>query len=110
MSDQDAIATSSYAENDTFDQQPAVRCQTDKNLSDPGINQRYHSNNNVDRAHENLDNTQQKIANLKELFDQQSHSLQYSTSAIERLAKKTKPKHSKSKRRYSTSSSSSSSA
>ena len=32
MSDQDAVATSPYEENDTLDQQPAVRCQTDKNF------------------------------------------------------------------------------
>ena len=110
MSDQDAIATSPYAENDTLDQQPAVRCQTDKKLPDPGVNQRDHSNDNADPAHENLDNTQQNIANLEKLFDRQSHSLQYLTSALKHLAKKAKPKHSKRKRRYSTSSSSSSSS
>ena len=101
MSDQDAIATSPYAENDTLDQQPAVRCQTDKKLPDPGVNQRDHSNDNADPA---------KIANLEKLFDRQSHSLQYLTSAVERLAKTAKPKHSKRKRRYSTTSSSSSSS
>ena len=99
MLDQDAIATSPYAENDTLDQQPAVRCQTDKKLLDPGINQRDHSSDNADPVHENLDNTQQKIANLEKLFDQQSHSLQYLTSAVERLAKTAKHKHSKRKRR-----------
>ena len=110
MSDQDNIRISSYAENDTLDQQPAVRCQTDKKLSDPGVNQSDHSKDNADPEHENLDNTQQKIANLEKLFDRQSHSLQYLTSAVERLAKAAKPKHSKRKRRYSTSSSSSSSS
>ena len=99
MSDQDAIATSPYAENDTLDQQPAVRCQTAKKLPDPGVNQRDHSNDNADPA---------KIANLEKLFDRKSHSLQYLTSAVERLAKTAKPKHSKRKRRYSTTSSSSS--
>ena len=63
MSNQDAIATSPYAENDTLDQQPAVRCQTDKKLADSRVNQRGHSNDNADPEHENLDNTQQKIAN-----------------------------------------------
>ena len=42
MSDQDAIITSPYAENDTLDQQLAVRCQTDKIFPDPGVNQRGH--------------------------------------------------------------------
>ena len=69
MSDQDAITTSPYAENDTLDLQPAARCQTDKKLPDSGVNQRDHSNDNADPAHENLDNTQQKIANLERLFD-----------------------------------------
>ena len=110
MSDQDVMATSPYVESDTVDQQPAVRCQTDKKLLDPGINQRDHSNNNTDPAHENLDNTQQKMANLEKLFDQQSHSLEYLTSTVERLAKTAKPKLSKRKRRYFTSSSSSSSS
>ena len=32
MSDQDPIATSTYAENDALGQQPAVRCQTDKKM------------------------------------------------------------------------------
>ena len=32
MSDQDAIATSIYAENDTLGQQPTVRCQADKKM------------------------------------------------------------------------------
>ena len=45
---------------------------------------------------------------MKKLFDRQSHSLQYLTSAVELLT--AKPKHSKWKRRYSTSSSSSSSS
>ena len=59
MSDQDAIATSIYAENDTLGQQPTVRCQADKKMIwYPGVNQRYHSNDNADPAHENLDNTQ----------------------------------------------------
>ena len=107
MSEQDAIATSPYAEYDKFDQQPDVRCQTDKKFPDPGVNQRDHS---ADAVHENLDNTQQKIANLEKLFDRESHSWQYLTSAVERLAKTAKPKHSKKKRRYSTSSSSSSSS
>ena len=110
MSDQDAIATFPYAENDTLDQQAAVRCQTDKKLPDPGINQRDHSNDNADSAYENLDNTQQKIASLERLFDRRSHSLQYLTSTVERLTKTAKPKHSKRKRRYSTNSSSSSSS
>ena len=39
MSNQDATATSPYAENDTLDQRPAVICQTDKKLPDPGVNQ-----------------------------------------------------------------------
>ena len=69
MSDQDAVATSPYEENDTLDQQPAVRCQTDKKFPDPGVNQRDHPNDNADPAHENLHNTQQKIANLEKLFD-----------------------------------------
>ena len=110
MSDQDAIATSPYAENDTLDQQPAVRCETDKKLLEPGVNQRDYSNDIADPAHENLDNTQQKISNLEKLFDRQSYSLQYSMSAVERLEKTAKPKHSKRKRRYSTTSSSSSSS
>ena len=110
MSHQDATAISPYAENNTLDQQPAVRCQTDKKLPDPGVNQRDHSNDNADPAHENLDITQQKIVNLEKLFDRQSHSLQYLTSAVERLAKIAKPKHSKRKKTYSTSSSSSSSS
>ena len=46
------------AENDTLDQQPPVRCQTDKKLPDPGGSQRDHSNDNADPVHENLDNTQ----------------------------------------------------
>ena len=69
MSNQDAVATSLYEENDTLDQQPAVRCQTDKKFPDPGVNQRDHPNDNADPAHENLHNTQQKIANLEKLFD-----------------------------------------
>ena len=71
MSDQDAIATSPYAKNDTLEQQPAVRFQTDEKLSDPGVNQRDHSNDNADPAHENLDNKQRKISNLEKLFDPQ---------------------------------------
>ena len=39
MSDQDAIATSPYAENYTLDQQPTVRYYTEKKLPDPGVNQ-----------------------------------------------------------------------
>ena len=69
MLDQGAMATSPYAESDTLNQQPAVRCQTDKKLPDPGVNQGDHSNDNADTAHENLDNTKQKIANLEKLFD-----------------------------------------
>ena len=106
----DAIATFLYAENDTLDQQPAVRCQTDKKLPDPDVNQRDHTNDYAEPAHENLDKRQQKIANLEKLFDRQSYSLQYLIYAVERLAKTAKPKHSKRKRRYSTSSSSSSSS
>ena len=64
MLDQGAMATSPYAESDTLDQQPAVRCQTDKKLPDPGVNQRDHSNDNADPVHENLDNTQQKNSQL----------------------------------------------
>ena len=64
MLDQGAIATSPYIEYDTLDQLPAVRYQTDKKFLDPGVNQRDHSNNNADSVHENLDNTQQKIAYL----------------------------------------------
>ena len=79
-------------------------------MPDPGVNQRDHPNDNADPVDENLDNTQQKIANLEKLFDRQSHSLQYLTSAVESLAKAAKPKRSKWKRRYSTSSSSSSSS
>ena len=79
-------------------------------MPDPGVNQRDHPNDNADPVDENLDNTQQKIANLEKLFDRQSHSLQYLTSAVESLAKAAKPKRSKRKRRYSTSSSSSSSS
>ena len=30
MSDQDSVATSQYAEDDTFDKQSVVKCQTDK--------------------------------------------------------------------------------
>ena len=77
-------------------------------MFDPGVNQRDHSNNNADSVHENLDNKQQKIANLGNLFDQESHSLQYLTPVVKRLAKTAKSKHSKRKRRYATSSSSSS--
>ena len=69
MLDQDIITTSPYVENDTLDQQPAVRCEIDKKLLDHGVNQRDHSYDNADPAHENLDNTQQKIANLEKLFD-----------------------------------------
>ena len=69
-------------------------------MADPGVNQRDHPNDNADPAHENLDDIQQKIANLEKLFDQQSHSLQYLTSAVERLANTAKPKHTKRKRRY----------
>ena len=76
-------------------------------MADPGVNQRDHPNDNADTAHENLDDIQQKIANLEKLFDQQSHSLQYLTSAVERLANTAKPKHTKRKRRYFASSSSS---
>ena len=107
MSDQDAIATSPYAD-DTLDQQHAAGCQTDKKLPDPGGNQGDQSNGNAKPVHGNPYKTQQTITNLEQLFDQQSHSLQYLTSAVERLAKTAKPKHSKKKRRYSTSSSSSS--
>ena len=57
MLDQDVIATSPYAEDDTIDQQPAARCQIEKKLPDPGVNQRDHSNDNADPADENLDNT-----------------------------------------------------
>ena len=110
ISDQDATATSPYTENDTLGQQPAVRCQTNKKFPDPGVNQKDHSNDNVDPAHKILDNTQQKIANLEKLFDRHSHALQYLTSAVKCLAKTARPKHSKRKRRYSTSSSSSSSS
>ena len=106
MLDQDIITTSPYVENDTLDQQPAVRCEIDKKLPDQGVNQRDHSYDNADPAHENLDNTQQKIANLEKLFDRQSHSLQYLMSAVERLAKTAMPKQLK-RKRYSTSSSSS---
>ena len=95
MLDQDAIATSPYKEYDALDQLPAVRYQTDKKLLDLGV--RDHSNNNADSVHENLDNTQQKIANLDKLFDQESHSLQYLTLVVERLAKIAKSKHSKGK-------------
>ena len=42
--------------NDAFDQQPAARCQTDKKLPDPAVNQRDNPNDNADPAHENLDN------------------------------------------------------
>ena len=110
MSDQDTIATSPYAENDRLDQQPAVRCQTDKKLPDPGVNQTDHPNDNADPVHENLDNTQQKIAYLEKLFDRQSHSLQYFMSAVEHLAKTAKLQRSRRKTRCSTSSSSSSSS
>ena len=58
MPDQNTIAASPYADNDTLDQQPAVRCQTEKKLPDPDVNQRDHSNDNADPAYENLDNTQ----------------------------------------------------
>ena len=44
---------------------------------------------------------------MEKLFDQQSHSLQYLTSAVEHFTKAANPKRSKRKRRYSTSSSSS---
>ena len=71
----DAIATFLYAENDTLYQQPAVRCQTDKKLTDPGINQRNHC-----------------------------QSLQYLTSVVEHLGKPAKPKHLEKKGKYSTSS------
>ena len=76
-------------------------------MADPGVNRRDHPNDNADPAHENLDVIQQKIASLEKLFDQQSPSLQYLTSAVERLAKTAKPKHTKRKRRYFTSRSSS---
>ena len=71
-------------------------------MADPGVNRRDHPNDNADPAHENLDVIQQKIASLEKLFDQQSPSLQYLTSAVERLAKTAKRK-----RRYFTSRSSS---
>ena len=71
-------------------------------MADLGVNRRDHPNDNADPAHENLDVIQQKIASLEKLFDQQSPSLQYLTSAVERLAKTAKRK-----RRYFTSRSSS---
>ena len=79
-------------------------------MPDPGVNQKDHPNVNANSAHENLDNTQQKIASLEKPSDRQSHSLQYLTIAVERLAKPAKPEHSKRKRRYYTSSGSSSSS
>ena len=33
MLDQDAIAASPYAEDDTIDQQPAARCQIEKKIA-----------------------------------------------------------------------------
>ena len=45
--------------NDTLDQQTAARCQTNKKLPEPSVNQRDHPNNNADPVHENLDITQQ---------------------------------------------------
>ena len=93
MSNQNATATSPYAENDTLDQRPAVICQTDKKLPDPGVTQTGHSNGNTNPVHEKSDNTQQNIANLEKLFDQQRHSLQYLNSAVECLVKTAKPKH-----------------
>ena len=71
MLDQDAIATFPYAKNDTLEQQPAVRCQTDEKLPDPGVNQRDHPNDNANPMHENLDNKQLKISNLEKLFNPQ---------------------------------------
>ena len=79
-------------------------------MPDLGVNQKDHPNVNANSAHENLDNTQQKIASLEKPSDRQSHSLQYLTIAVERLAKPAKPEHSKRKRSYSTSSGSSSSS
>ena len=34
--------------NDAFDQQPAVRCQTDEKMADPGVNQRDNPSDNAD--------------------------------------------------------------
>ena len=79
-------------------------------MSETGVNQREHSNDNADPAHKNLGNTQQKIINLEKLLDRQSHSLQYLKSAVKQLAKTAKIQHSERKRRYSASSSSSSSS
>ena len=80
---------------------PATCCKMSK-LQKPAWSMRKsrgYSNNNADSEHENLDITQQKIANLEKLFDQQSHSLQYLTSAVKRLAKTAKPKNSKRKKK-----------
>ena len=74
MSNQDA--TSPYVKDNTLGQQLAGRCQTDKKLPEPGVNQRDYSNNNADVTLENPDKTHQEIANLDKLFEQLNHSLQ----------------------------------